>query len=78
MALDVIPVTPPDLRPMLQLDGRFAISDINDLYRRIISRITGHKELARTNAPKVIMMNGQRMLQEAVDALLTMIHADQF
>jgi DNA-directed RNA polymerase subunit beta' len=71
MVLDVIPVTPPDLRPMLQLDGgRFATSDINDLYRRIISRNNRYKELARMNAPKVIMMNGQRMLQEAVDALI--------
>ena len=71
MVLDVIPVTPPDLRPMLQLDGgRFATSDINDLYRRIISRNNRHRDLMKMNAPKVIMINGQRMLQEAVDSLI--------
>lgn len=71
MVLDVIPVIPPDLRPMLQLDGgRFATSDINDLYRRVISRNNRYKQLLQMNAPKVILMNGQRMLQEAVDALI--------
>ncbi|MGI6644552.1 MAG: DNA-directed RNA polymerase subunit beta' [Bacilli bacterium] len=71
MVLDVIPVTPPDLRPMIQLDGgRFATSDINDLYRRIISRNNRHKDLRAMQAPKVIMINGQRMLQEAVDSLI--------
>ena len=71
MVLDVVPVIPPDLRPMLQLDGgRFATSDINDLYRRVISRNNRYKQLLQMNAPKVILMNGQRMLQEAVDALI--------
>lgn len=71
MILDVIPVIPPDLRPMLQLDGgRYATSDINDLYRRVISRNNRYKALVQMNAPKVILMNGQRMLQEAVDSLI--------
>ncbi len=71
MVLDVIPVIPPDLRPMLQLDGgRYATSDINDLYRRVISRNNRYKALVQMNAPKVILMNGQRMLQEAVDSLI--------
>lgn len=71
MILDVIPVIPPDLRPMLQLDGgRYATSDINDLYRRVISRNNRYKSLVQMNAPKVILMNGQRMLQEAVDSLI--------
>ncbi len=71
MILDVIPVIPPDLRPMLQLDGgRYATSDINDLYRRVISRNNRYKALVEMNAPKVILMNGQRMLQEAVDSLI--------
>ncbi len=71
MVLDVIPVIPPDLRPMLQLDGgRYATSDINDLYRRVISRNNRYKALLEMNAPKVILMNGQRMLQEAVDSLI--------
>ena len=71
MILDVIPVIPPDLRPMLQLDGgRFAASDLNDLYRRVISRNTRLKKLIDMNAPGVILMNERRMLQEAVDALI--------
>ena len=71
MVLDVVPVIPPDLRPMLQLDGgRFAVSDLNDLYRRVISRNTRLKKLIDMNAPYVILMNEKRMLQEAVDALI--------
>ena len=71
MVLDVIPVIPPDLRPMLQLDGgRFAASDLNDLYRRVITRNNRLKKLIELKAPKVIIMNGCRMLQEAVDALI--------
>ena len=71
MVLDVIPVIPPDLRPMLALDGgRFAASDLNDLYRRVISRNTRLKKLIDMNAPGVILMNERRMLQEAVDALI--------
>jgi len=71
MVLDVIPVIPPDIRPMLQLDGgRFAASDLNDLYRRVITRNARLKKLIDLNAPNVILMNGRRMLQEAVDALI--------
>ena len=71
MILDAIPVIPPDLRPMLQLDGgRFATSDLNDLYRRIIMRNNRLKKLIDMNAPYVILMNEKRMLQEAVDALI--------
>ncbi len=71
MVLDVIPVIPPDLRPMLQLDGgRFAASDLNDLYRRVIMRNTRLKKFIDINAPNVILMNARRMLQEAVDALI--------
>ena len=71
MILDVIPVIPPDLRPMLQLDGgRFATSDLNDLYRRVITRNNRLKKLIEMNAPSVILMNEKRMLQEAVDALI--------
>ena len=71
MILDVIPVIPPDLRPMLQLDGgRFATSDLNDLYRRVITRNTRLQRLLEINAPSVILMNEKRMLQEAVDALI--------
>ena len=71
MVLDVIPVIPPDLRPMLQLDGgRFATSDLNDLYRRVISRNNRLKRLIDINSPRVILMNEKRMLQEAVDALI--------
>ena len=71
MVLDVVPVIPPDLRPMLQLDGgRFATSDLNDLYRRVISRNNRLKKLIEMNSPAVILMNEKRMLQEAVDALI--------
>ena len=71
MILDVVPVIPPDLRPMLPLDGgRFATSDLNDLYRRVISRNNRLKKLIDMNSPAVILMNEKRMLQEAVDALI--------
>ena len=71
MILDALPVIPPDLRPMLQLDGgRFATSDLNDLYRRIITRNNRLKKLIDLGAPYVILMNEKRMLQEAVDALI--------
>ena len=71
MILDVIPVIPPDLRPMIQLEGgRSATSDVNDLYRRVISRNTRLKKLIDANAPRVILVNEKRMLQEAVDALI--------
>ncbi|MBU1160376.1 MAG: DNA-directed RNA polymerase subunit beta' [Patescibacteria group bacterium] len=71
MILQVIPVVPPDLRPMVALDGgRFATSDLNDLYRRIISRNNRLKQLTELNAPEVICRNEKRMLQEAVDALI--------
>ncbi len=70
MILDVIPVIPPDLRPMVQLDGgRFATSDLNDLYRRVINRNNRLKRLLQLSAPDVIVRNEKRMLQEAVDAL---------
>ena len=71
MVLDVIPVIPPDLRPMVQLDGgRFATSDLNDLYRRVINRNNRLKRLQELNAPDIIVRNEKRMLQEAVDALI--------
>lgn len=71
MMLRVIPVIPPDLRPMVQLDGgRFATSDLNDLYRRIINRNNRLKKLIELGAPEVIQRNEKRMLQEAVDALI--------
>ncbi len=71
MILDVIPVIPPDLRPMVQLDGgRFATSDLNDLYRRVINRNNRLKKLIELGAPDVIIRNEKRMLQEAVDALI--------
>ncbi len=71
MVLDVLPVLPPDLRPMLQLDGgRFAASDLNELYRRVINRNNRLRREIELKAPKVIIMNGCRMLQEAVDALI--------
>ena len=71
MILDALPVIPPDLRPMLQLDGgRFATSDLNDLYRRVITRNIRLKREIDMNAPDVILMNEKRMLQEAVDALI--------
>ncbi len=71
MILTVLPVIPPDLRPMVQLDGgRFATSDLNDLYRRVINRNNRLKRLVELNAPEVICRNEKRMLQEAVDALI--------
>ena len=71
MVLTIIPVIPPDLRPMVPLDGgRFATSDLNDLYRRIINRNNRLKQLIELNAPEVICRNEKRMLQEAVDALI--------
>ncbi|MBI4033763.1 DNA-directed RNA polymerase subunit beta' [Candidatus Saccharibacteria bacterium] len=71
MCLSVLPVIPPDLRPMVQLTGgRFATSDLNDLYRRVINRNNRLKKLIDLNAPEVIRRNEQRMLQEAVDALI--------
>ena len=71
MIMDVIPVTPPDLRPMVQLDGgRFATSDLNDLYRRVINRNNRLKRLLEMGAPEIIVRNEKRMLQEAVDALI--------
>ena len=71
MILDVIPVIPPDIRPMVQLDGgRFATSDLNDLYRRVINRNNRLKRLLELHAPDIIVRNEKRMLQEAVDALI--------
>lgn len=71
MCVSVLPVIPPDLRPMVQLTGgRFATSDLNDLYRRVINRNNRLKKLVELNAPEVIRRNEQRMLQEAVDALI--------
>ena len=70
MVLTVLPVIPPDLRPMVQLDGgRFATSDLNDLYRRVINRNNRLKRLLELGAPDVIVRNEKRMLQEAVDSL---------
>ncbi len=71
MVLDVLPVIPPELRPMVQLDGgRFATSDLNDLYRRVINRNNRLKKLMELGAPEIIIRNEKRMLQEAVDALI--------
>lgn len=71
MILDVLPVIPPDLRPMVQLEGgRFATSDLNDLYRRVINRNNRLKRLLELSAPDIIIKNEKRMLQEAVDALI--------
>ncbi|RDW21822.1 DNA-directed RNA polymerase subunit beta' [Oceanobacillus arenosus] len=71
MVLDVIPVIPPEIRPMVQLDGgRFATSDLNDLYRRVINRNNRLKRLLDLGAPSIIVQNEKRMLQEAVDALI--------
>ena len=71
MILDAVPVIPPDIRPMVQLDGgRFATSDLNDLYRRIINRNNRLKRLLELGAPDIIVRNEKRMLQEAVDALI--------
>ena len=70
MILDAIPVIPPELRPMVQLDGgRFATSDLNDLYRRVINRNNRLKRMIDLGAPEIIVNNEKRMLQEAVDAL---------
>ena len=69
--MTAIPVIPPDLRPMLQLDGgRFATSDLNDLYRRVITRNNRLKKLLELGTPAIIVQNEKRMLQEAVDALI--------
>ena len=71
MIMDVLPVIPPEIRPMIQLDGgRFATSDLNDLYRRVINRNNRLKRLIQLNAPDIIVRNEKRMLQEAVDALI--------
>ncbi len=71
MIMDVVPVIPPDIRPMVQLDGgRFATSDLNDLYRRVINRNNRLKRLLELSAPDIIVRNEKRMLQEAVDALI--------
>lgn len=71
MVMDVLPVTPPDLRPMVQLDGgRFATSDLNDLYRRVINRNNRLLRLLEMGAPEIIVRNEKRMLQEAVDSLI--------
>ena len=73
MILSVLPVLPPELRPMVQLDGgRFATSDLNDLYRRVINRNNRLKRLMSLGAPEIIIRNEKRMLQEAVD--LSLIH----
>ena len=70
MVLDCIPVIPPELRPMVQLDGgRFATSDLNDLYRRVINRNNRLKRMIDLGAPEIIVNNEKRMLQESVDAL---------
>src|SRR5206468_12845604 len=71
MIMDVIPVLPPDLRPLVPLDGgRFATSDLNDLYRRVINRNNRLARLLELKAPEIIVRNEKRMLQEAVDSLL--------
>ena len=71
MILDVLPVLPPELRPMVQLDGgRFATSDLNDLYRRVINRNNRLFKLLEMGTPDIIIRNEKRMLQEAVDALI--------
>ena len=69
--MTVLPVLPPDLRPLVPLDGgRFATSDLNDLYRRVINRNNRLRRLLELNAPDIIVRNEKRMLQESVDALL--------
>lgn len=71
MVMNVVPVIPPELRPMVQLDGgRFATSDLNDLYRRVINRNNRLKRLLELGAPEIIVRNEKRMLQESVDALI--------
>src|SRR5665648_372424 len=78
MIMDVVPVIPPELRPMVQLDGgRFATSDLNDLYRRVINRNNRLKRLLDLGAPEIIINNEKRMLQEAVDALSDMLKGKQ-
>ena len=75
--LDHVPVMPPDLRPLVPLEGgRFATSDLNDLYRRVINRNTRLTKLKAMAAPSIIMRNEMRMLQEAVDAFLITTHED--
>ena len=70
MMITILPVLPPDLRPLVNLDGgKFAVSDVNDLYRRVINRNTRLKRLLELDAPEIIIRNEKRMLQEAVDAL---------
>ena len=77
--MTVIPVIPPDIRPMVQLDGgRFATSDLNDLYRRIINRNNRLKRLLELGAPDIIVRNEKRMLQEAVDAPVSYTHLDVY
>ncbi len=69
MIIEALPVIPPELRPMIQLDGgRFATSDLNDLYRRVINRNNRLKKLIELGAPSIIIQNEKRMLQEAVDS----------
>ena len=70
MIIDILPVIPPEIRPMVQLDGRFATSDLNDLYRRVINRNNRLKRLIQLSAPDIIVRNEKRMLQEAVDSLI--------
>ena len=71
MILNVLPVLPPDLRPLVPLDGgRFATSDLNDLYRRVINRNNRLARLLELDAPEIIVRNEKRMLQEAVDSLI--------
>src|SRR5690606_22565016 len=71
MVMTVLPVLPPDLRPLVPLDGgRFATSDLNDLYRRVINRNSRLRRLLELNAPDIIVRNEKRMLQESVDALM--------
>jgi DNA-directed RNA polymerase subunit beta' len=70
MVLTILPIIPPDLRPMVQLDGgRFVTSDLNDLYRRVINRNNRLRRLQEILAPEIIIRNEKRMLQESVDAL---------
>jgi DNA-directed RNA polymerase beta' subunit len=76
MIMEVVPVIPPELRPLVPLDGgRFATSDLNDLYRRVINRNNRLKRLMELRAPDIIVRNEKRMLQEAVDACSTMAAA---
>ena len=71
MVLNVLPILPPDLRPLVPLDGgRFATSDLNDLYRRVINRNNRLARLLELDAPEIIVRNEKRMLQEAVDSLI--------